>query len=58
MKKIILIVLVAMFSTQLLAADGSSGCGPGWYVTKKNSLLSSAIRATTNAILIPTVTLG
>lgn len=40
------------------AADGSSGCGPGWYVLKDNSLVSSALRATTNGLLIPVVTLG
>jgi len=40
------------------AADGSSGCGPGWYVFKNNSLVSSALRATTNGILMPVVTLG
>lgn len=41
-----------------LAADGSSGCGPGWYILQENSIVSSALRATTNAILFPVVTLG
>lgn len=40
------------------AADGSSGCGPGWYVFKENSLVSSALRSTTNGFLAPVVTLG
>ncbi len=31
------------------ADDASSGCGLGWQVSKKNSLLSSSIRNTTNA---------
>lgn len=46
------------FSFAGFAADGSSGCGPGWYVAKKNSLLSSSIRATTNGLLAPSVTFG
>jgi len=45
-------------SFQSFGADSSSGCGPGWYVAKKNSLLSSSIRATTNAFLFPSVTFG
>lgn len=40
------------------AADGSSGCGPGWYVLKDNSLVSSALRAVTNGILFPVTTIG
>jgi hypothetical protein len=40
------------------AADGSSGCGPGWYILKENSILSSSLRATTNGILWPTTTFG
>ena len=39
-------------------SDGSSGCGPGWYVLKENSLVSSSLRATTNGILFPTTTIG
>jgi hypothetical protein len=39
-------------------ADGSSGCGPGWYVVKENSLVSSSVRGTTNGILGPVVTFG
>lgn len=33
------------------AADQSSGCGLGWEVTQKNSLVSSSIRTTTNTFL-------
>lgn len=40
------------------AADGSSGCGPAWYVFKENSILSSALRLTTNGFLFPSVTVG
>ena len=57
MKKII-IITTFLLSFSALAGDGSSGCGPGWYLFKKNSLVSSALRATTNAALFPFVTLG
>lgn len=40
------------------AADGSSGCGPGWYLFKNNSIVSSALRATTNGLLFPVTTIG
>ena len=53
---ILLIVTLVSFST--MAKDKSSGCGPGWYIMKKNSILSSALRITTNAVLFPSVTLG
>lgn len=53
-----LIALVAVFSINAFAADGSSGCGPGWYVFKDESLVSSALRATTNWILFPVFTIG
>lgn len=53
------IVLVSLFlSFNLFAADGSSGCGPGWYILKENSLVSSSLRATTNGIFAPTTTIG
>lgn len=57
MKNIFVLGLL-LISFQTLAKDGSSGCGPGWYVAKDNSLLSSALRATTNGFLLPTSTLG
>ena len=40
------------------SADGSSGCGPAWYVFKENSIVSSMLRVTTNGMLFPVVTLG
>ena len=56
---LILTQLLALFFTQTaLAADGSSGCGPGWYLLKNNSILSSALRATTNTVLFPATSLG
>lgn len=45
-------------ATTSFGADGSSGCGPAWYVFKKNSLVSSSLRAVTNGVLLPTMTLG
>jgi len=51
MKKLLLVLLALGFSPAVLAADGSSGCGAGWYILKKNSLLSSSLRTTTNALL-------
>ena len=62
--KLMLSLLLWSFSLALaaplsaLAADGSSGCGPGWYAFKENSLVSSALRGTTNGILFPVVTIG
>lgn len=45
-------------ASSIMAADGSSGCGPGWFIAKDNSLLSSALRATTNGLLFPLVSFG
>ena len=53
-----LISLAILFSINAMAKDGSSGCGPGWYLLKKNSILSSSLRVTTNGIFFPTTTLG
>lgn len=47
MKKLA-IALVALVSTQVWAMDGSSGCGAGWYLFQKNSLVSSYSRSMTN----------
>jgi hypothetical protein len=56
--RLLLISSLLSLSINLFAADGSSGCGPGWYVLKENSLVSSALRLTTNGILFPSWTLG
>ncbi|MBX7232098.1 MAG: DUF3015 domain-containing protein [Bdellovibrionales bacterium] len=50
--------LLGIASQHILAADGSSGCGPGWYLFKENSLVSSSFRSTTNGFLFPVVTFG
>ena len=53
-----LVSLTFALSINAHATDGSSGCGPGWYIAKDESLVSSALRATTNGILFPVSTLG
>lgn len=63
MRKMVTTALLAIFSSIMFqpsafAADGSSGCGPAWFIMKDNSILSSALRLTTNGILFPFVTLG
>lgn len=55
MKKYLLLGLAVGMSSMLLAGssfaeDKSSGCGLGWQVTQRNSLLSSMVRNSTNAI--------
>ena len=61
MKKFILFGVLATFlclPSIGQAMDGSSGCGPGWYVLKDDSLVSSVLRALTNDILFPVSTIG
>lgn len=45
------IFCLTILSLPSFGADSSSGCGLGWAVFKENSLVSSALRATTNGIL-------
>ncbi len=49
---------LTLLSGSAMAADGSSGCGPGWYILKQNTMLSSVGRAITNSVLFPISTLG
>lgn len=58
MKKFIVLSFLSLLSLPAFSSDSSSGCGPGWYIFKDNSLVSSALRLTTNGILFPSVTLG
>jgi len=59
MKSRFFLALFAMvLAVPAFAMDGSSGCGPGWYILKEDSLVSSALRMTTNGILFPVVTIG
>lgn len=53
-----LVLCLGLTAANLWAADGSSGCGPAWYVFKDNSLVSSSLRTITNGFLAPTVTFG
>lgn len=50
MKVLSLIISLLIFSTWAQAEDKSSGCGLGWKVVQKNSLLSSYTRSITNAV--------
>jgi hypothetical protein len=52
------LTLALLSATSVFAADGSSGCGPGWYIFKENSMVSSALRLTTNGWSSPIVTIG
>lgn len=46
-----LLAIAATVSTSTFAGDSSSGCGLGWQVLPKQSLVSSSLRSTTHAIL-------
>lgn len=50
MKKLLFIAL-SFVSISAFAGDGSSGCGLGWQVAPKQSLLSSFSRSITHVIL-------
>src|SRR4030067_2772234 len=54
----LVIAFTFLVSITALAVDGSSGCVPGWYVFKENSLVSSSFRSTTNSFLSPVMTIG
>lgn len=55
MKKLMMVVgmMLVGFSAQA-KGGGSDGCGLGWQVTQKKSLVATTTRATTNAIVPPT----
>lgn len=42
------VVLALGLSSAVFADDSSNGCGLGWQVTKRKSLVSSSVRGTTN----------
>jgi hypothetical protein len=44
------LALIGFLSVTAHADDSSSGCGLGWQFFKKNSLVSSSFRSSTNAI--------
>ncbi len=47
---VVLTIAAAPFGNSARANDQSSGCGLGWSVFKKNSLVSSSLRNTTNVL--------
>jgi len=47
----IVALLLVIFVSVSSAADSSSGCGLGWQVFPKNSLVSSSLRSTTHVFL-------
>ncbi|MFN8845688.1 MAG: DUF3015 family protein [Bdellovibrionales bacterium] len=51
-------LIVMLLANTSYSADGSSGCGPGWYILTENSLVSSSLRSTTNGMLAPVATIG
>jgi hypothetical protein len=56
MKQLLILPLfLGLFSFSTIAGDSSSGCGLGWAVFKKNSLVSSSLRMTTNAFFLNTI---
>lgn len=54
--KFILVLALALVggAAQAASGGGSDGCGLGWQVTQKKSLLGTSTRATTNNIVPPT----
>lgn len=54
-KKLLMALCFGLLVTPAMAGDSSSGCGLGWAVFKDNSLISSALRATTNAMFLNTI---
>lgn len=58
LKALSLLAIIFALSIQSPVAkadDQSSGCGLGWMLFKKNSLVSSSLRATTNAFAFNTI---
>jgi len=57
MKKLMLVLVSGLFvgvAAQAADGGGSDGCGLGWQVTQKKSLIATTTRGTTNAVVPPT----
>lgn len=54
-KNLLIGLTLSLLSLGTFAGDSSSGCGLGWAVFKDTSLVSSALRATTNAFFLNTI---
>lgn len=48
--KFVIMLLIASFQNYSHAEDGSTGCGPGWYVFKDHSLVSATSRGMINQL--------
>ncbi len=55
MQKTLVLLAVLLFTPLAHAEDKSSGCGLGWQIAPKQSLLSSFARALTNATFLNTI---
>lgn len=55
MKKLIIVIIALLAATTGFAGDSSSGCGLGWQVAPKQSLVSSFTRALVNATFLNTI---
>jgi hypothetical protein len=58
LRSIFIVFVIFSVIEKTYSTDGSSGCGPGWYLLKENSIVSSVLRTITNGILFPISTLG
>jgi hypothetical protein len=58
--KMLITMLALLLSTTAFAVDSSSGCGMGWEIAPKQSLVSSSVRALVDATFSSTIamTLG
>ncbi len=54
-KSFLFLAVVSLFAIKANAQDGSSGCGLGWEVAPKQSLVSSSTRTITNVTFLNTV---
>ncbi len=55
MRFLVLTVSLFLFAASAQAGDSSSGCGLGWQVAPKQSLVSSFARSLTNATFLNTI---
>lgn len=54
MKKLLLLGMMLGASAQASSGGGSDGCGLGWQITSKKTMVATTTRATTNAVVPPT----
>ncbi len=56
MLKHVLMTILLLSAGNAFAQDKSTGCGPGWYVTKSYTWLATTTRNTTNSYIQPFAT--